>query len=36
MSEKKGFDLDEFGGNFDAVLVQSNADSVMKYLGRQD
>jgi hypothetical protein len=36
MSEKKGFDIDEFGGNFDAVLVQANADSVMKNLGRQD
>jgi len=36
MSEKKGFDLDEFGGNFDAVLVKSNADVVMKNLGRQD
>jgi len=36
MSGKTGFDLDEFWGNFDAVLVQSNADAVMKNLGRQD
>jgi hypothetical protein len=36
MSEKKGFDLDEFGGNFDAVLVQSNADAVMKNVGHQE
>jgi len=36
MSEKTGFDLDEFGGNFDAVLVKSNVDTVIKHLGRQD
>lgn len=36
MSEKTGFDMDEFGGNFDAVLVQSKADVVMKSLGSED
>ncbi len=36
MSEKTGFDIDEFGGNFDAVLVQSSADAVKVNLGRQD
>lgn len=36
MSDKKGFDIDEFGGNFDVVLVQANANAVMKHLGRQD
>ena len=36
MSGKTGFDMDEFGGNFDAVLVQSKADVVMKSLGRED
>jgi hypothetical protein len=36
MSEKKGFDIDEFGGNFDAVLVQSNADAVIEKVGHQD
>jgi len=36
MSGKKGFDIDEFGGNFDAVLVQTSADAVRAYLGRQD
>ncbi len=36
MSEKKGFALEEFGGNFDAVLVQSNADVVIGNIGRQD
>lgn len=36
MSEKKGFDIDEFGGNFDAVLVRSDADTVKEHLGRQD
>ena len=36
MSGKKGFDIDEFGGNFDAVLIQSSADAVMSLLGRSD
>lgn len=36
MSGKTGFDMDGFGGNFDAVLVQSKADVVMKSLGRED
>lgn len=36
MSEKRGFDLDDFGGNFDAVLVQASADAVKALLGRQD
>ena len=36
MSGKKGFDLDEFGGNFDAVLVKSRVDVVKKSISRQD
>jgi hypothetical protein len=36
MSEKKGFDLDEFGGNFEAVLVQSNTDVVIEKVGHRD